>query len=159
MGAGKSVVAKELAKVLKRKLVSTDELIEKTQKKAIGEIFEQKGESYFRRLEREVVKEIASLEDVVVDSGGGIVLDPDNIRDLKKNGILIYVVSSAAMVYSRLKNKTNRPLLTGGDTKEKIKELLMIREPLYKQAADYGVDGDHKTAGQVAQKIIKLLNL
>ena len=159
MGAGKSVVAKELAKALKEKLISTDKLIEKTQKKTVARIFEEKGESYFRKLEREVVCRIADLNSVVIDCGGGVVLNPDNISDLKKNSTLVYIASSRNVIFERLKNQTNRPLLKGGNPKEKIKELLDSREPLYRQAADYSVDGDHKTAAQVAREIIKLLNL
>jgi shikimate kinase len=159
MGAGKSVVAKELAKTLQRKIVSTDELIEKAQKKTIAQIFEEKGESYFRRLEREAVQHIALEEDLIVDCGGGIVLHPDNIKDLKQNGTLFYIVSTPKIIFERLKNYTDRPLLKGAGPKQKIEELLVLRQPLYRQAADYSVDGDHKTATEVAREILKLISV
>ena len=159
MGAGKSVVAKELAKTLKKPAVSTDELIEKTEKATIAQIFEKKGEIYFRQLEREIVKKVAALDSVIIDCGGGVVLNPDNIRDLKNSATLIFIAATPGVIYERLKNQTNRPLLKGGDPQEKINELLALRQPLYKQAADYTVDGDRKTAAQVAQEIIQLIHL
>src|SRR3990167_4264043 len=85
MGAGKSVAAKRLAKLLKRKFFSTDQYIEKRDGRAIADLFAKEGEKLFRAMEREAVKKICQQKNIIIDCGGGIVLDPNNIHDLKKN--------------------------------------------------------------------------
>src|SRR4051812_18637602 len=88
MGAGKSSVGKYLSVQLKREVVSTDALIEQRQRKTIVDIFRDEGEKAFRKLEKEVVAEIVKRQGIIIDCGGGVVIDPANIENLKKNGII-----------------------------------------------------------------------
>ena len=157
MGAGKTETSRKLSRVLKKEFVSTDQIIEERQWKKIVDIFREQGEAYFRRLEREVVKELADRKNLIIDCGGGIVLNEENMRDLRKNGILIYLMVSAQVSYDRVKHNPDRPLLQEGNPREKIKELLSQREPLYSRA-DYKINTDHKTVETVSEEVIKLLS-
>lgn len=153
MGSGKSAVSRLLAKKLNRKTVSTDELIIQREKLSIAEIFEKKGEGYFRELERKLIAEIVQQQNLIIDCGGGIVLQQGNVDDLKKSGIVVYLKASVDDIYERTKNQKHRPLLNVEDPKAKIKELLMAREPLYAQA-HHMIDTSEKTAYDVTEEII-----
>lgn len=155
MGSGKSAVSRLLAKKLGQKAVSTDELIVQRQKLSIEQIFAEKGEKHFRALEREIVAELSNEKNLIIDCGGGIVLQQENIDDLKKSGITIYLKASVEDIYERTKNQKHRPLLNVENPQVKIKELLTAREPLYAQA-DYTIDTFRKTAYEVAEEIIRL---
>ncbi len=156
MGTGKSVVAKQLEAMTSRRLVSTDELIEQKEGKPISEIFEDLGEDYFRRIEKGVVQEISQRESLIIDCGGGTVLDKENVANLKKNGIIFCLTALPDVIYQRVKDKTHRPLLNVEDPKAKIKELLAVREPYYAQA-DYTIDTSHGIVEIVAQEILNFL--
>ncbi|MDP2654873.1 MAG: shikimate kinase [Candidatus Omnitrophota bacterium] len=155
MGSGKSFTGKDLGKKLNRRVLSTDDLVEKKAGKSIAEIFRDEGEKHFRALEKEVVAGIVCEEGVVVDCGGGIVLDPENVAALKKNGVLIYLRTSPEWVYRRVKGQVKRPLLNVPDPQKKIAELLKEREPAYRQA-DHTVDTDAKTWEEVGDEIVAL---
>jgi shikimate kinase len=156
MGSGKSSTGALLAKHFKRKMVSTDKMIEDQAGLTIPQIFKEKGESYFRQLEREVVSKVAAEKNIVIDCGGGSIVNPDNFKDLKKNGLIIYLTASINCLYERLKDKTNRPLLEGKNLKARLKELLDNRKNSYEQA-DLKIDTDWKTPAQVCQDIIEVL--
>ncbi|HBO97749.1 MAG TPA: shikimate kinase [Candidatus Omnitrophica bacterium] len=154
MGSGKSLTARRLAQLLKRKSVSIDELIEAREGRPIKQIFAESGESYFRDKEQEVVREVAGEDGLVIDCGGGVVLNPHNITRLKANGIIIHLNVSAQWAYERVKNKGTRPLLNVEPPKERIRELLKERQPLYAQAADMTLETDGKTVEEVAKEIV-----
>ena len=156
MGAGKSVAAKRLSGLLKKELISTDQYIEKKEGRPIAQIFAEEGEARFRAMERAAVKEIGQKRNIIIDCGGGIVLNPDNIRDLKKNSIIIYLSASPEMVLKRIKDHKHRPLINVPDPLGKIKELLAQRLPLYEQA-DLTIDTDNKTNAAVCDEILDLL--
>ena len=156
MGSGKTVVAKALAKELKRTVISTDELIEKKEKKIIREIFRESGENYFRRLEREAVKEISQKENVIIDCGGGVVINPDNMADLRHNGIIFYLSTSPEYIYKRVKDHPHRPLLNVDDPLRKIKELLEKRKKFYEKA-DYTLDTNGKTPEQNCEEVLEII--
>ncbi|MFA5059798.1 MAG: shikimate kinase [Candidatus Omnitrophota bacterium] len=156
MGAGKSVTAKQLQELSQRSLVSTDELIEKKEGKAISRIFQENGEAYFRDLERKVIEEISRKENLIIDCGGGVILDQGNIDNLKKNGVIFYLKVSPEIIYERIKHETHRPLLKVDNPKIKIKELLEKRQSRYEQA-DQIIDTSGKTIDQVAGSILKLI--
>ena len=158
MGSGKSMVAKRLAKILKRDMVSLDGLVEAKEGRSVKQIFEESGEAYFRNREKEAVREAAGKEFLVIDCGGGVVLDPQNIVKLKANGILIYLSATPETIRERVKNKKGRPLLNVKDPQKRIDELLKERTPLYAQA-DYTVVTDKKTVKQVGEEIIHLLTV
>ncbi len=158
MGSGKSLTSLCLAEHLGKRCVSTDVLVEQREGKKIADIFQDSGEDYFRQLEHEVIQEISKKTDVVVDCGGGVVLNPVNMVLLKKSGIVIYLLTSPEMVHERTKREEQRPLLNVENPLERINELLEKRKPFYEQA-NYVVDTDHKTVEIVAKEIMELLNL
>jgi shikimate kinase len=157
MGSGKTTVACLLAKKLNRKLISTDDIIVQKEQCPIADIFAQKGESYFRDLERSVIAQVSQEKDVVIDCGGGIVLQEENIVNLKRNGVIVYLKASVDVLHARTKNATHRPLLKVSDPKAKIEELLLQREPFYKQA-DYTIDTSMKTVDEVVNDILRLFS-
>jgi shikimate kinase len=153
MGTGKSVVGKRLAKELKMRFVSTDDIIEKRERRAIAKIFEESGEPYFRNIEREVVKEASALDNVVIAAGGGVVLNEENMINLKANGTIVSLSASPQVIYERTKKYKTRPLLNVPDPVAKIKELMEARTPFYKRA-DYQIDTSNKTVAEIAREII-----
>ncbi len=157
MGVGKSTVAQRLGELLNKEVVSTDILIEKEEGRSIPEIFKSSGEPYFRKIETKIVKQISSRHNLIIDCGGGVVLNPENVSNLKKNGILICLTASVDIIYERVKFDTNRPLLKVADPKKEIRRLLEFRMPFYNQA-DYIVPTDKKTIDEVCAAIIKLYN-
>lgn len=141
MGSGKSTIAKEISKKLNVDYYDTDQIIENREGKTISEIFELYGENYFRKLEEDLVKEVSKCENSIISTGGGIVLNPDNIFLLKKNGLIIYLENSVADLVSRLKEESdNRPLIIKNDLHTKIDEILKQRENLYKNNADFIIE-------------------
>jgi len=156
MGTGKTAVGRLLAKKLKRKFVEMDEEIEKREGKRIVDIFSQKGEVYFRKVEKDVLKEIASQDNLVVSCGGGVVVDEENLRILKETGVVICLQAHPLTIYERTKDTDERPLLNVSDPLEKIKELLSRRVPFYKKA-HYFIDTDYLSIEEVAEKIIQIL--
>lgn len=156
MGTGKSVVGKTLAAKLDREFLELDEIIEQREGIAIREIFETKGESYFRDVEKQVVKEISEKTGIIISTGGGAVVDEENMRNLKKNGIIICLEASPGIILKRIKGLATRPLLNISDPKEKIKELLKKRETCYRKA-DFCINTDPLTVEEVVNNIIKLV--
>ncbi len=157
MGVGKSTVAKRLGELLDREVISTDIFIEKEEGRSIPEIFRDSGEAYFRKIETKIVKQISSGHNLIIDCGGGVVLNSENVSNLRKNGILICLSASIDTIYERVKFDTNRPLLKVVNPKEEIKRLLEFRMPFYNQA-DYIVSTDNKSIDEVCAEIIKLYN-
>jgi shikimate kinase len=156
MGTGKTAAARLLSKRLAMRYISTDELIEEKEKQPIVDIFAQKGEAYFRQVEQAVVKEVSLMKNVVIDSGGGVIIKEENIKNLKKNGIIICLAATADVILARTKGVKHRPLLNVGQPKEKIEELLFARAPYYKKA-DYTVDTSRLSVEEVVRKIEKIL--
>lgn len=150
------MVAKRLAKILKRDAVSLDDLIEAKEGRPIKQIFVESGEAYFRDREKEAVQEVAGKESLVIDCGGGVVLNPQNIAKLKTNGILIYLSATAETIYERVKSKDKRPLLNVKNPKSRINELFKERKSLYAQA-DHTVITDNKTVDEVCREIVTRL--
>ena len=156
MGSGKSLVSKEISRRLKKEVISTDDLIEKREGKSIADIFRDSKETYFRKLEKEVVKEVAAKQGVIIDCGGGVVLDEENIKTLKENGILFYLKASAECLYQQIQLGKPRPLLQVPDPLGKVKELLKQRENYYSKA-DHTIDCDFTTVDDMANKILRKL--
>ncbi|MFH1045851.1 MAG: shikimate kinase [Candidatus Omnitrophota bacterium] len=157
MGTGKTSVAKALAKLLAWKYISTDEVIEDKERRTIAEIFRQNGEPYFRSVEKEVVKKVAELDRFIIDAGGGVMLDAENVRQLKVNGKLVCLNASAEIILERTKRYRHRPLLNVRDPKQKVNDLLQARAQAYAQA-DFSVDATSATVEQIAQEIKQKLD-
>lgn len=155
MGAGKTTIATELARRLRMRYISTDDLIEKREKRTINEIFTNSGEEYFRDVESAVIREVSSMENVVVDTGGGAVLREENISNLKTRGLVICLTADEDTIIERTKKYKHRPLLNVEDPKRKIKDLLAKRAPFYAKA-DHLIDTGKLTRKQVVEKIIEL---
>ena len=157
MGTGKTAVGRLLAKSLKMKYISTDELIEDRERRSIKDIFEKSGEPYFRRIEKEVIKKVSQLDRFIIDAGGGVVLAEENMDNLKKNAKIICLKASANTILERTKRYRHRPLLNITDPRAKIEELLQARAPLYARA-DFCLDTNNLTPEQVVNEIKRLIN-
>ena len=159
MATGKSSVAHLLAKRLNKRVVSTDSLIEKKSKKTIPQIFKQDGEIRFRELEIQVVKKVSEMKNIIVDCGGGVVLNKINIDRLKKNGIIILLTARPEEILKREnKEKGARPLLSKKEKLKVIKELLNFRKPFYEGSCDYKINTSKLSIEEVGEKIIKIYN-
>ena len=157
MASGKSTVGKCLATRLSYAFVDTDDVLESRFGK-ITDIFAQFGEEYFREREREVCVELAKSEGIVLATGGGLVLNKENVDCLKKSGTLIFLRVKASTLAERLQADTDRPLLqTEGDLELRIAELLQIRTPIYESVADYILDVNGKMPEEIAEEIIEKL--
>lgn len=157
MGSGKSVVSKELALQLKVKRYSTDELIEKKAKKKIRDIVASRGWEYFRRLEHTVVKSVAAKKGVVIDCGGGVVVNGDNLKLLRKHGTIIFLKASPAVIYERIKNDPDRPLIhEAPNPLGVIKRIYKQRLPLYSQA-DITINASQASVVGLVLRILKAI--
>jgi shikimate dehydrogenase len=132
---GKSTVGKKIAELLRRSFYDTDDIIEEREKSSIKTIFEQKGEDYFRRLESDVVTEISKLSGVVISTGGGVVLNENNIRWLKKNGKVFFIDRPL----ENLITTSSRPL---SSNRSDLEKLYKTRYSIYKSCADVILKSD-----------------
>lgn len=154
MGVGKTEIGKKLAEELKMNFVDTDDLIEKREKKKISEIFDDKGEGYFRNLETEVLKGLLDYDNYVISTGGGIVLRKENVEILKSLGKIILLKADPDIIYERVKNLKTRPLLNVSNPKQKILEILNFRNPIYESVCDFYVDTGKLSIEEAVKQII-----
>ena len=157
MGSGKSSLGKKLAKSLDKKFIDTDKEIEKKESKTISEIFENSGESYFREKEREFLINIPNSLNMVIATGGGIVIDQENRKKLKENKV-IFLNASVERQRKRTSRSDKRPLLKNVDRLKKLKELYDQRLELYKEVSDFEINVDKYKGKDILFKIIKELN-
>jgi shikimate kinase len=156
MGSGKTEAGKLAAARLGMKFVDMDEIIEQRHNQTISRIFETKGEAHFRQQERALVRELAAEEGRVIATGGGIVLNPNNLRDFGRTGVVICCWVDAGVAYERTKNAKHRPLLEKeGDRRAHIEALLREREPLYK-AIPLRIDTSAMSVEQQANELIRI---
>lgn len=153
MGSGKTSVGTYLSTILSMEYVDVDHMIEKEQGTSISNIFEAKGEEYFRELETQKVKSLEVNRSTVISCGGGVVLNNDNVTSLKKNGKIILLTASPETIYNRLKEDSSRPLLKS-KTKDQIVELLEKRKILYENCADVVINTDNKSIEDICNEII-----
>jgi len=156
MGTGKTSVGRQLAKERGWNFVDLDELIEFKQQRRIVDIFTQSGEPYFRKIEKKILKQVSTQKKFVVACGGGVVLDPENIKIMKKTGILICLCATGAAILKRVSGSTLRPILNVAKPRERIELLLKMRAPYYLQA-DVTIDTSRCSIKQVVGKISKIL--
>ena len=136
MGAGKSTVGKQLAKALGSDFYDTDKEIERRTGVSISWIFEMEGESGFRQREQKVLDELSQLKNIVLATGGGIVLPEENRRMLRSRGYVVYLSTSIEQLLRRTNKDKNRPLLQTDNPRETVKALMAERTPLYQGVAD-----------------------
>lgn len=156
MATGKTSVGRQLAKKLGRDFFDLDEIIQQQEKMPIVEIFKQKGEPYFRQIEKNLVKEYSSKNNLVVSCGGGAIVDEENLANLKKSGVIICLKADTDTILKRTNANKDRPLLNVDSPKEQINNLLVKREKYYRQA-DYSIDTTNLTINQVVDKIISII--
>ena len=165
MGSGKSTIGPILANTLGWDFFDLDKLIENKAGQKIREIFEQEGESHFRKIETETLREISESKNVIISLGGGTIANKENLEILKKTGKIIYLKVSLDTVYHRLKYKKDRPALTKSDSESlsreemtnRINKLMDTRTKYYEQA-DYTIDTDNNSLGKTVDKIVKIIS-
>jgi len=153
MGAGKSTIGAELARHLDFAFHDSDATIEERSGVPVSLIFEIEGEAGFRRREAAIIDELTQLPDIVLATGGGAVLDPENRKYLTGRGTVIYLHASVKQLLRRTANDRNRPLLQTDDPERKLTELMAEREPLYREVADLIVNTGNRTVGRIAKSI------
>lgn len=147
MGSGKTTIGKLLAKTMEMKFVDIDKIIEATEKKSINEIFKEKGQIYFRDLEREIILQESSRNNCVIATGGGSILDNENVKSLQETSFIVFLDASIECLYLRLKDNTTRPILNDAeDKKQLIEELLEKRKFLYQISANFIIHIDENTS-------------
>jgi shikimate kinase len=158
---GKTSVGARLAEALHRPFVDLDQELVREAGRSVAEIVAQGGWAEFRRLEKALVARYRDARGLVLATGGGVVLDPDNVAALRENGILIWLTADPAAIQARLAQDqprdANRPSLTGGDTIREVLEVLEARAPLYQAAAQISVDTTHRSLAQVVKLVLAAL--
>jgi shikimate kinase len=162
MGVGKTSVGSLLAKKLGYTFMDSDILIQNREGKSIEEIFSSFGEAYFRSLENKIITEISYQENTVIATGGGIVLNPDNIKTLKSTSVIVLLKAHPKTILRNLlndsSNDSQRPLLKDCDVLKKIEDLINKRTELY-NCYDYVINIDHLNIEQVVEKTINNLSI
>jgi shikimate kinase len=157
-GTGKSTVGRQLAARLGRALVSTDEEIVKRAQRTIPEIVAQEGWEYFRDLESEICREIASRDQLVIDTGGGAILRAQNVEALRTNGIVFWLTASVETITRRIGGGNQRPSLTGTQSfVDEIQDVLRERMPKYQAAADHIIVTDGRSTSQLMETVLALV--
>ena len=158
---GKTSVGARLAEVLHRPFVDLDQVIVREAGRSVADIVAQGGWAEFRRLEKQLVARYRDARGQVLATGGGVVLDPDNVEALQKNGIIIWLIADPAAIQARLAQDqprdANRPSLTGGDTIREAAEVAEKRAPLYQAAAQISIDTTHRSVAQVVKLVLAAL--
>ena len=153
-GTGKSTVAMLLAARLGRELVSTDAEIVKRAERTIPEIVAQEGWEYFRDLESDICKELAVRDQLVIDTGGGVILRAQNVEALKKTGTVFWLTASVETIAKRIGGDNQRPSLTGTKSfVDEIRDVLRERTPKYQAAADHVVMTDNRSIIQLVEAL------
>ncbi len=155
MGSGKTTTGQALARLMKVNFVDVDDLIVERTHQAISDIFQKQGEPYFRKLETEILYEVSARPDQVVATGGGIILKPENTERMKQTGRVIYLKTSLEVLWERVKNKTDRPLLKVQNPRKTLADILRDRGSLYETAQDKTFLTDQKKPEEVAREILK----
>ena len=156
-GTGKTVVGKLLSRQLGIPYMGMDANIEKRAGMPIPEIVARDGWSRFRDLESEEARNLAAQDNIIIDTGGGIIERPENMDFLKSYARVFWLKASVDTIVSRIQEGTQRPALTDGKTfTEEVEEVLTERIPKYKTAADYEIDTDQLTSEQVADCIVDI---
>jgi shikimate kinase len=159
MGAGKSTVGKVLAKKLGRRFLDADHVIEERCGVKIPVIFEMEGEDGFRKREAQTIEEVTNEQGIVLATGGGAVLLPENRVALKERGTVIYLHANPVELWHRTKGGEGRPLLRNGDARKILENLYAIRDPLYREIADYVIETGKPSVNQLVNTLIMQLDL
>jgi shikimate kinase len=157
MGSGKTAVGRALARRLGWDFHDSDAEVEARTGVDVPYVFEKEGESGFRQREHEALERLTRLEPVVLATGGGAILHPDNRRVLAERGRVVYLETPVAQQLARTRRSRNRPLLQHNDPAQRLQQLMQIREPLYRDIADITVSTDGRRVTAVVGEILRLL--
>lgn len=159
MGCGKSTVGYRLSYKLRKCLIDTDQLIEHREGMTISQMFQQKGEGYFRQKETQCLQSLADeLGSRVVSLGGGTPVREENRAIIKSLGKVVYLKATPETIYSRVKHDTKRPLLQCDNPIARIEALLKERGPIYESVADIVIEVDGKHIKQVVQEVAEAVS-
>ncbi len=158
MGAGKSAVGRHLARTLHLSFVDSDDEIESRTGVDIAFIFEKEGESGFRKRESAVIEDLTKMDGVVLATGGGAIVLDANRSVLGGRGFVVYLFTTVDQQVQRTQRGRERPLLSSGDPRETLTELLAERDPLYREIADLVVETDGRRVSAVANEIIEQIS-
>jgi shikimate kinase len=153
MGAGKSTIGRQLADILHKEFIDSDHEIERRTGASVSLIFEIEGEEGFRRREAAVIEDLTGRDNVVLATGGGVVLADANRTLLAERGIVVYLQAPIETLVARTHRDRARPLLQDGERRAKFEEIMRVREPLYLATADVVAVTDHRAPPLVAQDI------
>jgi shikimate kinase len=157
MGSGKTAVGRSLARHLSRPFYDSDAEIVRRTGVDIPYIFEKEGEAGFRQREREAIEALAALGGIVLATGGGAVMLPENRRLLAERGCVVYLETSIDQQVDRVQHGRHRPLLSNVDPAVRLKELMAVRDPLYRSIADITVRTDGRRVKSVAEDIVRVI--
>ena len=158
MGSGKSAVGKQLSRLLRVPFYDSDTEIERRTGVDIPYIFEKEGETGFRLRESEALEVLTTRERIVLATGGGAILLPENRRMLAERGVVVYLKTSVAQQAERVRQGRSRPLLSNADPAVKLEALMELRGPLYAEIADVTVVTDNRKVRTVAEDILRELD-
>lgn len=153
MGAGKTTIGRRLAKVLKRRFIDSDQELERRTGATIALIFDIEGEAGFRQRERRLIDELTQLDDVVLATGGGAVLDAGNRAALTTRGFTVFLYAGLEELLARMRNDVNRPLLKTDDRATRLQGIIAEREAFYREVARMGIDTSAFSIGEIVAQI------
>ena len=157
MGAGKSAVGRQLARMLHLSLVDSDDEIESRTGVDIPFIFEKEGEEGFRKREAKVIDDLSALDGVILATGGGAVVDSQSRSRLGARGFVVYLHTTVDQQLARTQKGRHRPMLENGDRRKILEELMALRDPMYREIADLVVETDGRKVKAVADEILERL--
>jgi len=155
MGSGKTTIGRQLARRLKKTFFDSDHEIEDHTGASISLIFDIEGEDGFRSREKVMIDELTQQKNIVLSTGGGVILSEENRQHLKNRGIVIYLHAPLKKLFFRTSRDKNRPLLQTDDPREKLQQIVEERDPLYREIADLIVETENRTVHQVVSFIIR----
>jgi shikimate kinase len=154
MGVGKTTIARHLASILNKTFMDSDHKIEEYAGATIPLIFEYEGEMGFRKRERAVIAELSELNNIILSTGGGVVLSIDNRRLLQTCGYVIYLHASVDDLLERTAHSYNRPLLSTENPRQKLEQIMKNRHPLYQSIADVTIETGNQNIRQVITAVL-----
>ena len=155
MGAGKSTIARRLAATLDKEFVDADRELEQRTGVGIPLIFELEGEAGFRKRERELLAELVMRNGIVLATGGGVVLAAENRANLAARGFVIYLDAPVDLLVARVARDRHRPLMQTPDPKATMREIVRVRDPLYRESADIVIRSSHRSSRFVVREILQ----
>lgn len=157
MGAGKTTISDYLNTIFAMNVVEMDQVIAEREQMSIPDIFATYGEEYFRQLETNLLIDMQTETNTVISCGGGAALRERNVAEMKKNGKVVLLTASPEVIYERVKDSNDRPVLNGRKNVKGIAELMEQRREKYEAAADIVIQTDHKTVLEVCEELVQRL--